>query len=259
MANSQKSQLGNDQENRKLPKDLDLLEIPLEGVAAYWLSLKKVLLLKKHSKLLEEESQYTQEPYIKHLLQISFASFSEEQIRKYAGIKQETILKDLKRKIYLMLIGLLGIATDENPQQVLLRFISKFPISPIIEKQIFEKARDYLEQSEAGDLNLDIDHRMNIDTLITHLIFFSMFSRRKGKESCAPLINKVRSLFFKEGMELIIDGFDYDFIKHRLTLQESEILYETKRKMHMSLEMCLAIKANMAYDDVFKIANSFLL
>ena len=259
MADSNKSQLGPNKKHRKLPKDLDLLEIPIEGVAAYWLSLKKVLLLKKNSKLLEQEAQYTQEPYIKHLLQISFSSFTEEQISKFAGIKQETILKDLKRKIYLMLIGLLGIATDENPQQVLLRFISKFPISPIIEKQIFETARDYLEQTEIEGLNLDVDHRMQIDTLITHLIFFSMLSRRKGKAACTPMIQKTRSIYFKEGMELIIDGFDYDFIKHRLTLQEAEILYETKRKMHMSLEMCLAIKANMTYEDIFKIANSFLL
>lgn len=259
MANSKKTQLSPNNKHRKLPQDLDLLEIPLEGVAAYWLSLKKVMQLKKNNKLLEEEAQYTQEPYIKHLLQISLGSFTEEQIRKFAGIKQETILKDLKRKIYLMLIGLLGIATDENPQQVLLRFISKFPISPIIEKQIFETARDYLEQAEEEELHLDIDHRMNIDTLITHLIFFSMLSRRKGKVACTPLIKKTRSLYFKEGMELIIDGFDYDFIKHRLTLQESEILYETKRKMHMSLEMCLAIRSNMAYEELFKIANSYLL
>lgn len=249
-------------EHSELSRDLDLVEIPLEGVAAYWLSLHKVLQEKKTSRIrtIRGEAAYTTEPYVSHLLQTAFTDFSDDLVRRYATIKQETILRDLSRKLVLISIGVLGIATNENPQQVLVRIISKFPVSPILEKQVFETASDLLSKHHGReDLQIDVDHRMHIETLIEHLIFFCMLARRQGREACQPYLEKIRSLYFTEGLSLIIDNFDSDFIKHRLNLQKSEILSDTKRKMSMSLEMCLAIRNNVVYDDVFKVATSFLL
>lgn len=248
-------------EHRELSRDLDLVEIPLEGVAAYWLSLHKVLQEKKASRLriIRDEAAYTTEPYVSHLLEIAFTDFSDDLVRRYATIKQETILRDLSRKLVLISIGLLGIATNENPQQVLVRIISKFPVSPILEKQVFETASDLIAKHGRDDLQVDVDHRMHIETLIVHLIFFCMLARRQGREACQPYLEKIRSLYFTEGLSLIIDNFDADFIKHRLNLQKSEILNETRRKMSMSLEMCLATRNSVVYDDVFKVATSFLL
>lgn len=240
-------------------QDLDLLEIPFEGVAAYWLSLKKVLKSKKNAKLLQEEAEYTSEPYIHHLLELSLSSFTEEQIRKFAGIKRETLLKDLHRKLILISIGLLGIAESENPQQVLVRIISKFPISPIVERKIFQNAQNLLATAHRQSAGIDVDHRMHIEKLITHLIYFCMLARRQGMPACEPFLKQVRSRYFKEGMHLILDGFDTDFVKHRLKLQQEEIIYETGRKMELALEMALALRNNLAYADMFKIANSFLL
>ena len=240
-------------------KDLDLLEIPIEGVAAYWLSLKRVLKSKKNAKLLQEEAKNTTEPYIRHLLELVSSSFVDDQIRRFGGIKKNTIVKDLQRKMVLISIGLLGISANENPQQVLIRIISKFPISPVVEKQIFQEAQNYLEKIELEKFYVDIDHRMQIETLISHLIFYCMYSRRKGKESCRNFVQNIRSLYFSEGMNLILDGFERDFIKHRLNLQQEEIIYETEKKMDMSLDMSLGIKNNVAYEDLFKIANSYLL
>jgi len=240
-------------------KDLDLLEIPIEGVAAYWLSLKKVVKSKKNAKMLQEEAENTTEPYIRHLLQLVSSSFNDSQIRRYAEIKKTTIIKDLQRKMILISIGILGISANENPQQVLVRIISKFPISPVIEKQIFQEAQSYVEKSEKEKFNVDIDHRMHIETLISHLTFYCMYARRKGKEGCRSFIKNTRSLYFSDGMNLILDGFDQDFIKHRLNLQQDEILYETERKMDMSMDMSLGLKNNVSYEDLFKIANSYLL
>jgi len=240
-------------------KDLDLLEIPVEGVAAYWLSLKKVLKSRKNARMLQQEAKNTTEPYIRHILELVSSSFHDDQIRRFGEIKKDTIIKDLKRKMILISIGLLGIADNENPQQVLVRIISKFPISPVAEKQIFQEAQNYLEKSDSGNFYVDIDHRMRIETLISHLIFYCMYSRRKGKEACRGFIKNTRSLYFSEGMNLILDGFDQDFIKYRLNLQQEEILYETERKMDMSMDMSLGIKNNIPYEDLFKIANSYLL
>lgn len=249
----------NFQESLYKLKDLDLLEIPIEGVAAYWLSLKKMIKSKKNAKMLQEEAKNTTEPYIRHLLQLVSSSFNDAQVKRFAEIKKDTIIKDLQRKMILISIGILGISANENPQQVLVRIISKFPISPVIEKQIFQEAQSYLEKSEQEKFNVDIDHRMHIETLISHLTFYCMYSRRKGKEACRSFIKNTRSLYFSDGMNLILDGFDQDFIKHRLNLQQDEILYETERKMDMSMDMSLGLKNSLPYEDLFKIANSYLL
>ena len=240
-------------------KDFDLLEIPIEGVAAYWLSLRKVLKSKKAVKVLQDEADYTSEPYIKHLLNLLLSSLDEAQLRKFAEVKKETIVKDLQRKLIIISIGLLGIAANENPQQVLVRIISKFPISPVVEGHIFQAAQDLLDMPTSSGTVVDIDHRMSLEQLIRHLIFYCMLSRRKGREACTPYVANVRSAYFTEGLSLILDGFAQDFIKHRLNLQKEEILYETRRKMDMALELCLGLKHNMDYEDMFKMANSYLL
>ncbi len=240
-------------------KDFDLLEIPIEGVAAYWLSLRKVLKTKKAVKVLQEEADYTSEPYIKHLLNLLLSSLDDAQLRKFSEVKKETIIKDLQRKLVLISIGLLGVAANENPQQVLIRIISKFSITPVVERHIFQAAQDILDTPSGTGSVVDVDHRMSLEQLITHLIFYCMLSRRKGREACAPYVAHVRSAYFTEGLSLILDGFAQDFVKHRLNLQKDEILYETRRKMDMALELCLALKHNMDYEDMFKMANSYLL
>ena len=50
----------------------DIIEIPLEGVAAYWLSIKKLADEKRSFKPLGEEAEYTSEPYIRYLLDVVF-------------------------------------------------------------------------------------------------------------------------------------------------------------------------------------------
>ncbi len=48
-------------------KDFDILEMPAEGLAAYWLSIKKLIDVKRNKQVLEEEIRYTREPFIKFL------------------------------------------------------------------------------------------------------------------------------------------------------------------------------------------------
>ena len=240
-------------------QDLDLVEIPMEGVAAYWLSLKKVQKGKVNPKLIQNEAEYTSEPYIQYMLQLLLSQFKEEVIDKLARIKKDTISKDLQRKLTLISIGLLGIAAQENPQQVLVRIISKFSISPIEEKKIFQAAQNMLQTEESKQKVVDVDHRLKIENLISNLIFYCMLCRRQGKEASQPFMEQIRSFYFREGLHLILDGFKQDFIKYRLNLQKNEIIQETRRKMDLSKEMCLGLKNNYNYDDLFKIANAFLL
>lgn len=254
---------GKDDEPIRFPQDLSIVEIPLEGMAAYWLSIRKTLQNKKGMKFIEGEIEHLREPYIRHLLEIGFSSFDQDQIRRFAGIKKETIVSDLRRKLILMSIGLLGMTTNENPQQVLIRILSKFPISPVLEKEVFAKAQEILQQcgrpdTAAQDI-FDVNYSMDVQELITGLVFYCMLGRRKDREAWRPLMGFIKASYFVEGLTLIMDGFDYDFIKHRLNNQKNEILQETTTKMDMAMEMCIAIRQGMAYEDIFRIAKSFML
>ena len=82
------------------------------------------------------------------------------------------------RKYVFMAIALLGIVSKENPQKVMIRFLSKFHIAPIFEKQVFEVAQVMLRNLENAELNkakfLNIDHKLSIEALIINLIFYCM-------------------------------------------------------------------------------------
>ncbi len=241
-------------------KEFDLVEFPIEGVAAYWLSLKKLLTSKKDKKkFLKKEIEFTTEPYIKHLLDLLLSSFDPNRIEKYARYKQETIINQLQKKLVIISIGILGISSRENSQQVLVRILSKFPFFSITEKSILNRTDQLLKSYSINETDIDVDHKSPIEELISNLLFHCMIARKDGPEICFNFLSKMHSFFFKEGLKFIIDGFDTDFIKHRLNLQQKEIIYATKRNMELSLEMCLGIKEEFSYNDLIRIVNSFLI
>ncbi len=242
-------------------KDFDLVEFPIEGVAAYWVSLKKILSSQKDKlKFLKGEIEYTSEPYIKYLLELLSSSFDPHKVEKFAKYKQETIINQLQKKFVIISIGILGIASKENSQQVLVRILSKFPFFSITESKIIKKTDQLLKRySSDSNLIIDVDHRLPIEELVSNLLFHCVLARREGPDVCFELLSKMHSFFFKEGLKLVIDGFNVDFIKHRLNLQQKEIIYATKRNMDLSLEMCLAIKEEISYEELLNIANAFML
>ncbi|WP_045212164.1 hypothetical protein [Desulfonatronovibrio magnus] len=248
-------------ESSRLSSDFDLLEMPVEAVMAYWLSIKKVLDTKGQA-FLSTERDNTTEPFVHHLLGLLLSSLGPEKLERFGGIKKQSILRDFQRKFILMSISILGMSTNENPQKVLIRIISKFPISPIYERQVFDAAATVLKKMDEGSLNkdkfLNIDHRMKIESLIINLIIYNMLARRLGKRELGEYVQHIRSFYFVEGLSLIIDGFDYDFIKHRLNLQKKEILDLTESKMDMSLHMCSGIKSGLSYNDLHLVGSSYL-
>lgn len=249
--------------DQSVPKDFDLVEMPLEGVIAYWLSLKKILSGKKTKEILQKEQEQTAEPFVRYLLGILDSGLDTEEIFKFGRIKKQTILKDLQRKLDLMAISLLGMATNENPQMVLIRIISKFPISPIYEKKVFEAAQDILNKAENKEADMDrffnVDHRLSLERLIINLIVYNMLERRKGKQALSEYMDYLRSFYYAEGLSLLIDGFDYDFIKHRLNLQKSEIIELTATKMNLSTNLCAALHRGRSYADMQKMAAAYSL
>ncbi|NLV96279.1 MAG: hypothetical protein GX043_02940 [Desulfovibrionales bacterium] len=246
-----------------LPQDLDLLEMPLEGVAAYWLSVKKTLeSKKKNDSFLRNEAQHTRELHIRYLLELASSSFTSDKCAALAQVRKQNVLTELSRKYILMAIGLLGIVSRENPQKVMIRFLSKFHIAPIFEKQVFEVAQLILKNLENKDLNkakfLNIDHKLKTEALIINLIFYCMLARRNGPKSLLDYQDYIASNYFKDGLSLICDGFDYDFVKFRLNLTKKEILEALEKKMDLSADMVTAIKAGMPLQDLYLIAKAYL-
>ncbi len=250
--------------NRKLPAEFDMVDMPLEGVAAYWLSLKKVLEEKKKKRdLLFTEASHTKEVYIRHLLELCTSSLDEQAIRRFAAIKQEVILADLRRKFILISIAVLGISDSENPRKTMIRFLSKFSISPVFEEQVFEVAQLIIANLDNDEFNprkfLSLHVRMKTEAMLIVLVVYCLLLRRKGPEGIDPFQSFIHCDYFMEGLTLIKDGFDKDFIKHRLNLQQKEILEETGRKMDMSTELALALSRQVSYDDMYLIARSYML
>ncbi len=245
------------------PAEFDILEMPLEGVAAFWLSIKKTLDTKrKGNSFLQEEARHTREPHIRFLLELTSSSFSPERCETLAAIRKNNILAELHRKYVLMAIALLGIVSKENPQKVMIRFLSKFHIAPIFEKQVFEVAQVMLRNLENTELNkakfLNIDHKLSIEALIINLIFYCMLARRNGPKFLLDFREYIASRYFKDGLALICDGFDYDFVKFRLNLVKKEFLAATETKLDLSMHMMAGIKAGTPFDDLYLIAKAYL-
>ena len=71
-------------------------------------------------------------------------------------------------------------------------------------------------------------------------------------------VNKPDARYFKDGLALICDGFDYDFVKFRLNLVKKEFLAATETKLDLSMYMMAGIKAGTPFDDLYLIAKAYL-
>jgi hypothetical protein len=245
------------------PPEFDIMEMPLEGVAAFWLSVKKTLETKRRDEnFLRHEAQHTKEPYIRYLLELAASSFAPEEAHELAEVRAATVLEDLGRKYTLMSIALLGMAASENPQKVMVRFLSKFPIPPILERQVFEVADLMLQHLDDPKFNkkkfLRIDHKQKIESLIINLIFYCKLARKQGIPAVLEYREHLLSPYFRDGLELVADGFDGEFIKYRLNLVKREVLAATERKMRLCAAMMAAIKEGIPYADLYLVAKAYL-
>lgn len=249
-------------ESTGIQRDFDIVEIPLEGVAAYWLSIKKLVEGKRNLKLLEEEAAYTSEPSIKNLLEYVTGDLPEDKIAHYAAIKRTNTLAVLTRKMDLMRLTLLDIATVENPRKTLAKMTAHYARSPLNEEKAFAYAQELVQQATDGVDDkaklFNVGHRLKDDRLMVTLLFYVLWSRRESKMACEPFLEFIESNFFCDGLALVIDGFDAPFVRKRLQVHRDAIIAETRQKLEMSLELSLAIRQKRSYADVFRIALAYL-
>lgn len=241
--------------------DIDILEMPVEGLAAYWLSIKR-LLDKKNGSVLDEERAHTREPFIKYLLEAGFMSLPPVQARELMLARAETLLTEYGRKLAMMRLAALAAASGENPRLTFLRMQARYSLPPIAERQAFDLANELvatLKDSAFATKHLFVvDHKQKPDQLMVRLLAALILARRGGRESLAPLLTSATSTYFTECLGLVLDNLDTGFIANHAHHLARAILADTRRKMTMAADMCLAIASRQSYEHVFAVAKAYL-
>ncbi|WP_027721270.1 hypothetical protein [Maridesulfovibrio zosterae] len=243
-------------------KDFDILEMPAEGLAAYWLSIKKLIDVKRNKQVLEEEIRYTREPFIKFMLETAFSEMDSDTIRRLAESKTHTIINEYSRKLNSMQISLLAMSSQENPRISFVRMASQYPTSVISEKKAFTLAHGLvdglLSKESDHQILLEFDHKLQPDRLLVKMLFHIILSRKKGKQKLEKLVPYIKTPFYSNGITQVIDGFDHRILKSNLAVQAEQILKYSNSKMEMATEMCMGIRNKYNYDDIFHIARAYM-
>lgn len=170
-------------------KELDLRQMPIEAVAAYWLSLRKVMGPKVSPKTLQEEAANTAEPFIRYMLDLGLCGLDEATVRRAGERRRDTALRELGRKLGLMRDALLSMAAAENPRLALARMLARLPAPGQGEEGVTRLALDmvrFVEQGGAGT-TLAVDTGLSAEELLVRLTFYVLWARREGKAAVWPL------------------------------------------------------------------------
>lgn len=252
-----------DLKERGVPQEeMDILEMPVEALAAYWLSIKKLLDAKRDKALLAAELENTGERYIRHLLDAALSGLDRDMLRELARAKAATLLAEARRRFDMMRLGLTGVAQGENPRLGFIRLSALMTPPPLGEKRAFELAHGLMATVAEKDADLRVllsaDHKQKDDRLAVKLLFYALAARRSGRQSLHEYLPHLRPGPFAEGLSLAADGFEAEFVSRHMLALRDQAIAGAWRKMRMAAEMCLAIKAGLSYDDVFRVARSFM-
>ena len=242
--------------------ELDILEMPMEALAAYWLSIKKLIDTKRDKSLLTTEMENTGERFIRHLLDAASSTLDQDLLRELARAKSQALLAEARRRLDMIRLGLTGMAQGENPRLTFIRLSGHMLPPALTEKRAFELASGLMSTVAQKDADLPVllcvDHKQKDDRLAVKLLFYALSARRNGRQSLHEYLPHLRPTPFAEGLSMAADGFEPEFVsRHLLTLRD-QALSAARRKMRMATEMCLALKSGLPYDDMFRVARSFM-
>ena len=248
----------------------DLVTMPIEGIAAYWLSLHRLVAGKKSFDGIIHEADAAAEPFSAYLLDIAFFSgFDDDEVLRLADKRARNYLGILKRRLELMRICILDINNGENPRRTYTRMAALFPVMPVSAGDAMETAQSLLKSiapkgkaPRDGEPELpsipNVSHQQREEELIAHLLFYVLLARRHSKMAVRPLLQGVGSRFFADGAMLSIDGFDDAFVRRWLKAHKEALLEDARRKMELSALMAQAVRGRKDYNDAYRIARAFL-
>lgn len=248
-------------------RDFDILDIPMEGVAAYWLSLHKLLepnkKLRNASKQISKEAEYTTEPLVRFLLDGLANEMEPKDMRRLGEARAAMLLEATASRLRLMRVTLMDMATAENPRKTLSKLTAHHPTPVIEEETAFTLAQQLVSLASDEDWGakahyFQVDHRLKDDKLIVALLFHALWVRREGRHAARQFLPHVHSVFFQQGLSLYIDGFEAPFLRKRLKVHQAAILANAGRKMACSVELATAITRRLPYEVTFSMAKAWL-
>lgn len=244
------------------PREIDLMGMPLEGVVAYWLSLKKLVGNSRNFKGLSQEAEFTPEPFVRHLLELAFAShFDDARVRELALVKGSVLCNAFDRRFDLMRVAVMDVASGENPHRTFARMAARFRTLPIEAEKALAYGQELLRlalEKEASEPFFNVHHRQQDDKLVVTLLFYVMLARHHGRIACRPFIEHMGSRFFGDGLALVVDGFDAPFVRKWMKRHKQVLLDDMQHKVRASIELCLGIRSRQGYDDLFRVARSYM-
>lgn len=246
--------------NQTVPA-VTFLYMPIGGIAAYWLSLRKLLGNSRNMRALEAEARFIAEPFVRHLLDMLMSRISPARCRQLAETCGRSEIGRLDRQFDLMRVAIMDMATGENPLRTLVRLTARFP-APITDPEaMLEAAQAHLENALNGSLSPElcrIDHNMSDETLATTLLFYATLCRRHGKAACRPFLPQEGSVFFTDALSLVVDGFDAPFIRKWMKRFKTTVLDDMQRKISLSIDMCLAVQERVPFEEIRFLVRSYV-
>ncbi len=265
-------------------RTFDLLVMPIEGIAAYWLSLHRLIAGKKTFEDIMREAAYTSDPFTAYLLDAAFSgNFGDEDVSRLADLRGRGFLDVLSRRLEMMRVCILDVCGGENPRRTYTRMAALFPVMPVSMENAMGAAQAFLKSVSQNSENAegpgnkdkppsgassaenagssgrpDIYHLNDDKDLVPALLFYVLLARRHSKMSARPMLKDMSSRYFADGMMLCIDGFDEAFIRRWLKDHKRVLLDDLRRKMELSVLMALAVRNRKDYDDAYRIARAFL-
>lgn len=240
---------------------ITFLYMPIDGVAAYWLSLRKLMGNARNLKALEGEAQFVSEPFVRHLLDMITAQVSTERFRDLSRTCETQEIDRLDRQFDLMRVAVTDMAAGENPLRTLARMTARFP-SPMSDPEgMLEAAQTRVSDALNGPMPAEasrIDHHMQDEDLVTTLLFYATLCRRHGKTACRPFLPQEGSLFFTDALSLVVDGFDGPFIRKWMKRFKTTIITDMQRKMSLSTDMGIAILDRASFEDMRFLVRSYI-
>lgn len=241
-------------------EDVSLLDMPLEGIAAYWLSLRKVMGAKVQPKTVQDEAGNTREPFIKYMLELYLAATPDAEVRRLGQMRRDTDLRGLRLKLGMMREALLAIATVENPRKALMRMGAYLSEPSLTEESATKMGLDMVRMAEKSKDSyvVTVEANLSSEQLLIKLLFYVLWARREGKSGLEAFAEKGRCRFFNLGLAMVVDGFERSFVRGCLDVAEAELLDLAGRKMALCVDMVLALRAKLSYEDMFRTARAHL-
>ena len=240
---------------------ISFLYMPLDGVAAYWLSLCKYIGNGRNMKALEAETQFVGEPFVRHLLDMLIAQVPPERFRQFAAACGKNEVDRLGRQLDLMRIAIMDMASGENPLRTLVKITAHFP-TPIADPgAMLETAQSHLATALNGTLPSEacrIEHNVADEALAARLLFYVTLCRRHGKAACRSFLPQEGSVFFTDALSLVLDGFDAPFIRKWMKKNRAILLDDMQRKIRLGTDMCTAIQERVPYEEMRFLVRSYI-